>query len=104
MVIVSDTSPVSNLILIGELRRLKALFEVVIIPPAVDFEIKQRIGTHKARESGLKTIGLLGVLVKAKEKGIIKKVKPAIDKLMEIAGFWIGDKLVDRVLREVNER
>ncbi len=66
--------------------------------------IDERIGTNKAREKGLETIGLLGVLIKAKEKGIIEKVETILDDLMNKAGFWIGEKLKERVLKEVNER
>ena len=39
MIIVSDTSPVSNLILIGRINILRELFDEIIIPPAVNFEI-----------------------------------------------------------------
>lgn len=41
MRVVSDTSPISNLLLIGQLDLLRLLFEVVIVPPAVDFEIRR---------------------------------------------------------------
>lgn len=66
--------------------------------------IDERIGTKKARENGLQTIGLIGVLVKAKEKGIIDKVEPIINNLIEKAGFWISENLIDRILKEVEER
>jgi len=162
VIVISDTSPVSNLIIIGRLEILKGVFEEIVIPPSVESEIErlsdfsislnlyhesdwirkekpkneeevkklmseidegeseaivlaiemgadyllidERIGTNKAREKGLETIGLLGVLIKAKEKGIIEKVEPILDELMNKAGFWIGEKLKERVLKEVNER
>lgn len=40
MIVVSDTSPVSNLILIGQIDLLRSLFTEVFIPPAVDLEIR----------------------------------------------------------------
>lgn len=40
MIIVSDTSPVSNLILIERLDILHKLFSEIIVPPAVDAEIR----------------------------------------------------------------
>lgn len=40
MIIVSDTSPVSNLILIERLDILQKLFAEIIIPPAADAEIR----------------------------------------------------------------
>ncbi len=39
MIIVSDTSPIINLAIIGELRLIKAIFNKVIIPHAVYHEI-----------------------------------------------------------------
>ncbi len=162
MIVISDTSPISNLIIIEKLEILKEVFKEIIIPPFVESEIEklpdfsislnlyhrsvwirkerpkneeevkklmneidegeseaivlaieigadyllidERIGTNKAREKGLETIGLLGVLIKAKEKGIIEKVEPILNELINKAGFWIGDKLKERVLKEVNER
>lgn len=40
MIIISDTSPVSNLILIQRLDILQKLFTEIIIPTAVDTEIR----------------------------------------------------------------
>ena len=40
MIVVSDTSPISNLILVERLDILRELFSDVIVPPAVDREIK----------------------------------------------------------------
>ena len=39
MVVISDTSPISNLIMIDRLTLLKQLFQQVIIPPSVHQEI-----------------------------------------------------------------
>jgi predicted nucleic acid-binding protein len=43
MIVVSDTSPISNLLQIGQLRLLKSLFEEVIIPSSVDNEVNNLI-------------------------------------------------------------
>lgn len=40
MIVVSDTSPVANLILINRLHILHLLFGKIIVPPAVDREIR----------------------------------------------------------------
>jgi len=42
-------------------------------------------------------------LVKAKQSDIVREVKPLIYQLIEIAGFWISDKLLERILAKVNE-
>lgn len=66
--------------------------------------IDERLGTNKARENGLKTIGLLGVLVKAKEMTLIEKVEPIVKSLTDVAGFWVSKQLMERLLKQVNER
>jgi predicted nucleic acid-binding protein len=40
MIVVSDTSPINYLIIIGEIELLPALFGVVVIPDAVDTELR----------------------------------------------------------------
>jgi predicted nucleic acid-binding protein len=161
MIIVSDTSPVSNLILIRRLDILQKLFSEVIVPPAVDAEVRalkqfgkdlseyenanwvktvspinhqklqslkvrldegeaqaivlaletncdlllmdERIGTSIARQEGLQTIGLVGVLIKAKEKKIIKEVREILRDLKFEAGFWLSNDLEIRILEELGE-
>lgn len=64
--------------------------------------IDERLGTVKAKEAGLNTIGLLGILVDAKTKGLLVSIKPLIEAL-EAKGFWIGSKLKKVVLDKANE-
>lgn len=162
MIVVSDTSPIANLILIEKLDLLRQVFLKVIIPPTVNSEIEalrefnvnislyqasdwiqikvpsnqeevneymmdldeggseaislakelsadfllidERAGTNKALEEGLTTIGLVGVLMKSKELGFIPLIEPILIQLKEEAGFWIGKKLLDAVLKEVGEK
>ena len=66
--------------------------------------IDERAGTNKALEEGLTTIGLVGVLMKSKELGFIEKIEPILYQLKEEAGFWLGKKLLDSVLKEAGER
>ena len=40
MIVVSDTSPILNLAVIGQLDLLRLLYRVVVIPPAVDAELR----------------------------------------------------------------
>lgn len=51
----------------------------------------------------LRFIGLLGVLMRAKEAGYIQKVKPLLNNLKTQAGFWIDDELYRYVLNVVKE-
>lgn len=162
MLVISDTSPISNLILIGKLFLLKKIFETIIIPEAVYLEIielkkfnvdltefinaswikKEQIhdlilyhklkslvdeseaqaitiaheinpdfllidekkGRTIAKEMGIKIIGLIGVLVKAKRENIIIDVKSILDELRNKAGFFISQELYNEILLSVNEQ
>lgn len=55
-----------------------------------------------AEHRNLTISGTLGVLIKAKKKGIIDGIKPLLNKLVEF-GFWIGEYLYRNVLQEVEE-
>lgn len=64
----------------------------------------ERIGRAVASRFGLRYIGLLGTLIEAKQKGLIKTVKPLLDDLRSKAGFWIGQKLYDCILKKAGEK
>ncbi len=55
-----------------------------------------------AKQLGFKITGTLGVIHKAKELNIIKKVKPILDKL-ETTNFRIADHIIQEILRLNNE-
>lgn len=162
MIVISDTSPLSGLFLVGELRLLPALFGKVVVPQKVmeellvletdfghdlselktatwlkiesvldtgtltrlqmflddgeseaivlarelhaDFLLMDELeGRQAAAEFGLKTIGLLGVLVRAKNAGLILSVRAAMDDLRSKARFFISEKLYLQVLKQVGE-
>lgn len=63
----------------------------------------ERRGREVSYRFGLQFTGLLGVLVEAKHKRYISKVKPLLDDLIAEAGFWVGNRLYDQVLRSVGE-
>ena len=153
MIVVSDTSCITNLSAIGRVALLRELFGVVLIPPAVRnelavqheilpdfFEVRapfahtvvaglleeplelgeaeaivlaeethadyllidETAGRAVARARGLTRIGLLGVLQRAKERGLLVNVRPDLDAL-QAAGFWISPKLRQRFLSEMEE-
>jgi predicted nucleic acid-binding protein len=154
MLIVSDTSPITNLLQIGHLDLLKQVFGQVVIPKTVYEELgelpQQQLfidgqswltvlaarsqevisslteeldpgeaeaialaleikadylvidelkGRHKAELLGLKIVGLLGVLIQAKQAGYIQAVEPLLIALREKAGFRIHHALYKRVLQ-----
>jgi uncharacterized protein len=64
--------------------------------------IDEAKGRAIAESMGIKIVGLLGTLVKAKEKGIVSEVKPIIDDLKKI-GFRIHPTLYKHILKITNE-
>jgi predicted nucleic acid-binding protein len=65
--------------------------------------IDERIGRAVASRLGIRFIGLLGVLIEARHKGLILAVKPVLDELIAGAGFWVTRELYDSVLRAAGE-
>ncbi|RLF88254.1 hypothetical protein DRN82_06615 [Thermococci archaeon] len=55
-----------------------------------------------ARKFELKVMGTLGVLLLAKERGLISQVKPYIEMLRK-RGFRISDTLVRKILKSAGE-
>jgi uncharacterized protein len=158
MLIVSDTTTITNLWQVGYLDLLQALYKQVIIPVAVwdelctiseqkefllqknwlqvespqnktliekllyeldlgeaeaivlsielnaDFLIMdEAMGRRKAEDFKIKVIGLLGILLKAKQENLIAQIKPILDALDQKANFFISPKLYDRVLKLAQE-
>jgi predicted nucleic acid-binding protein len=155
MIVVSDTSPISNLAAIGQLQLLQQLYKNIIIPTAVYQEllnsgdtdpgalavqsfswiqvrsitnislfqsltanldpgeaeaitlavelsaerliIDERRGRNEALNLGIKVTGILGVLLAAKQQGLIVQVKPLLDNLTT-QGFWMRQELYAEVL------
>jgi hypothetical protein len=159
MIVVSDTSPVTNLIQLGYLQLLHQIFGIVILPEAVFEElcqipeqkaileqqgwifiqkpsdtawveilkleldrgeaeaialavelkaaaliIDERQGRNKAESVELKIIGLLGILLEAKSKGLILFVRPLIDELVNKIGFRIQPALYQAILLKAGEQ
>jgi predicted nucleic acid-binding protein len=58
----------------------------------------ERLGRAAARRLGLSVTGLAGVLVRAKECGLIPAVRPILDGIRQ-RGYWLSDELVDAAAR-----
>lgn len=157
MIVISDTSAITNLIRIGRLDLLEQMYGEILIPDAVLQELKavegheevlngcnwissrapsdrklitrlrknldlgeseaialaieteadylvidEQKGRNVANHLGILVIGLLGVLVNAKEAGLIPAVRPVAEELV-LNGFHLSPKLIEAVLARVNE-
>ncbi len=65
--------------------------------------LDERRGHEMAVRLGLRTVGVLGILLQAKASGSIPKLSPILDQLERDAGFWIAPALRARVLELAHE-
>ena len=65
--------------------------------------VDESLGRAVAARLGLRTIGILGILLEARARGLIPKVAPVLDLLELEAGFWIAPALRLRVLQLADE-
>ncbi|HYU35354.1 MAG TPA: DUF3368 domain-containing protein [Thermoanaerobaculia bacterium] len=63
----------------------------------------ERRGRRAAARFGLKVLGVLGILVDAKRRGLVEKVQPLLGDLQERAGFRVSAALYQRALEEAGE-
>ncbi|NJN03413.1 MAG: DUF3368 domain-containing protein [Leptolyngbyaceae cyanobacterium RM1_1_2] len=161
MIVVSDTSALSNLAIVDHLWLLEAIYQTVIIPdvvaselaaasnPAIlailqltwiqtqpltnseladqlqqdrgldageanaialafelqadDLLIDERLGRQEAIRLGLSIIGILGILLVAKQRSLILQVQPVMDALIDQAGFRVSPQLYQRILALAQE-
>ncbi|MBI5915765.1 MAG: DUF3368 domain-containing protein [Bacteroidetes bacterium] len=61
------------------------------------------MGREKARQLSVPVIGIGGVLVLAKKKGILDSVKTLLDRLRVGANFRLGDKIYQQLLLGAGE-
>jgi uncharacterized protein len=53
---------------------------------------------------GLRPLGVLGVLLQAKQLGEIDEIRSRLDALRHQAGFFLGERLYQQVLEQAGER
>jgi predicted nucleic acid-binding protein len=64
--------------------------------------IDDLLGRKAAKRLGLLIHGTLGLLIAAKNKGIITSVQDCIERIVEV-GYYLDDKLIETVLRTAKE-
>ncbi|MBD2289540.1 DUF3368 domain-containing protein [Microcystis wesenbergii FACHB-1317] len=84
---------------IGEAEAIALALEL----KADELLIDERLGRREAVRLGRSITGVLGVLLIAKNRGLISKVQPIIDALILPANFRISRQLYEEVLQTANE-
>ncbi|MGB5064715.1 MAG: DUF3368 domain-containing protein [Candidatus Competibacter sp.] len=64
----------------------------------------EREGRRVARRFGLKTMGVVGVLIEAKARGLIAEVGPLLEQLRQEAGFFLSDRVIQEARAFCGER
>ncbi|MCA9941213.1 MAG: DUF3368 domain-containing protein [Anaerolineales bacterium] len=62
----------------------------------------EKKGRRKLNQLGIQKIGTVGILLKAKEAGLIPTIRPDLEQLRR-QSFSISQSVVDAVLRQANE-
>jgi len=99
---------VQNQGLVTALRRDLDIGEAETIALALELKadlvfLDERDGRYAAQRLGLEVIGVIGILLEAKSKGQIESLKPNLDNLRQLAGFYIHDSLFQYALHLANE-
>jgi len=82
--------------------------EFAALAPAVEIHadavlVDERIGHEFALKLGLRPLGVLGILLRAKSSGLLLEVRPILEDLQKNAGFWVSQSLREQVLRLAGE-
>jgi predicted nucleic acid-binding protein len=82
----------------GESEALSLYWEI-----AADYMlIDEKRGRIIAARNGIKIIGTMGVLLLAKQKGLVPVIKPSLDMLMQ-TGFRVSDMFYRHILERAGE-
>jgi predicted nucleic acid-binding protein len=103
-----ETCPVDNKLLVLALHQELDADEAEAIALAIEQKselllMDERLGREAARYFGLYYTGVIGVLIEAKQKGLIGSIKEQLDSLRTIAGFHVSQPLYLKVLQDQGE-
>lgn len=103
-----QTAPVGENPLLEQLKRQLDLGEAEAIVLAKELHadlllIDEALGREAARHENLPVIGLIGVLLIAKKKGLIPSIRDLIEQLESDAGFYLSRQVKIKVLEAAGE-
>ena len=65
--------------------------------------IDEREGRRHAQRLGLRTLGLVGLLIEAKARGLVDRIQPELVALRQRAGFFLSEAVFQEGLRLAGE-
>ena len=65
--------------------------------------IDEALGRSVAEKLGIRTMGIIRILIEARDRELISSVTVFLDRLEREAGFWISPDLRNRVLQLAGE-
>ncbi|OGA03314.1 MAG: hypothetical protein A3H35_05740 [Betaproteobacteria bacterium RIFCSPLOWO2_02_FULL_62_17] len=99
MIVVSDTSPLTALLTVGEAEAIELAREL----HADRLLIDERKGRKLAVAEGVAVIGLLGVVLLAKRRQIISSARVLLQRLEDEAGMYLSEEIKNAALLTVGE-
>ncbi|HXC37177.1 MAG TPA: DUF3368 domain-containing protein [Candidatus Acidoferrales bacterium] len=83
----------------GEIAAIALALEITADALLID----EAEGRRAARQLGLTTIGVAGILVRARMSGLLPAIAPIFDQLEQKANFWLALHIRAEALRSVGE-
>lgn len=65
--------------------------------------VDERAARRTAVQHGISVVGLLGVLLAAKSRGLLRRIAPVVKDLQVRAGYWVSEELVFNTLKIAGE-
>jgi uncharacterized protein len=81
---------------------LASAIALAINTPGCKIILDESKGRSVAKRLGLKVTGTVGIIIKAKEMGLIESGKEILSKL-ELHGFWLSEQLKAQILARLKE-
>jgi len=70
--------------------------EAIVLAREIDAGLllmDERLGRAAAKRLGLRVVGLVGVLIEARERGLLPDAEAVVTELHQVAGFWLSEDL-----------